>query len=77
MVGIEGPYISASKMPTLQPICAKVTAILDVTVDFPTPPFPDEIAIIFSIPGMGFPLIELICFLTGTTFILILILAFS
>ena len=50
-MGIEGPYISASKTPTLQPICAKVTAIYLLTVDFPTPPFPEEIAIIESIPG--------------------------
>ena len=62
IVGIEGPYISASNTPTLHPICARVTAILDVIVDFPTPPFPEEIAIIFSIPGIDLPLIGFDCF---------------
>ena len=59
IVGMEGPYISASKTPTLQPILARVTARLAVTVDFPTPPLPEEIAIIESIPEMGLPLMDL------------------
>ena len=32
-------------------------AIFDVTVDFPTPPFPEAIAITFLIPLIGFPFI--------------------
>ena len=31
--------------------------MFDVTVDLPTPPFPDAIAIIFFIPLIGFPFI--------------------
>ena len=45
--------MSASKTPTLHPILARVTAILAVTVDFPTPPFPEETAMTESIPGNG------------------------
>ena len=33
-------------MPTLKPIFANSTEILDAIVDLPTPPFPEEIAII-------------------------------
>ena len=39
--------ISASSIPTLNPISFNVTAIFEVIVDFPTPPLADEIAIIF------------------------------
>ena len=45
--------MSASKTPTFNPILAKVTAMLAVTVDLPTPPLPDAIAIIESIPAIG------------------------
>ena len=58
MIGIDGPYISASKTPTENPILAKETAKLAVVVDFPTPPFPDATAIIFLIPGIALPLIS-------------------
>ena len=37
IVGRLGPYTSASKMPTLAPICARVYAKFTATVDFPTP----------------------------------------
>ena len=37
MVGKEGPYISASNIPTLAPICVKVKARFTATVDLPTP----------------------------------------
>ena len=76
---MEGPYISASKTPTLHPIWANVTAKFAVTVDFPTPPFPEEIAIIFSIPDILFPLIKFGLEATSgvTTLMFILILAFS
>ena len=49
IVGIEGPKISASIKPTFAPIFDKPTAILEEIVDFPTPPFPDVMAIIFLI----------------------------
>ena len=48
--------MSASNTPTLQPILDKVTAKLAVMVDFPTPHFPEETAMMFSIPLIGFPL---------------------
>eukprot|EP00955_Chlamydomonas_euryale_P045534 353182-Chlamydomonas_euryale.AAC.26 len=38
MTGRLGPYTSASKMPTLAPIWARVYARLTAVVDFPTPP---------------------------------------
>ena len=38
IVGIEGPYISASRTPTLHPILVNITAIFAVTVDFPNTP---------------------------------------
>ena len=60
MVGIDGPYISASSSPTLKPIFAKVTAKLAVTVDLPTPPFPDAMTMMFFTPFISFPLI--LCF---------------
>ena len=56
IVGIDGPYISASRSPTLNPIFDKVTAKLVVTVDFPTPPFPDAMTIMFFTPCISFPL---------------------
>ncbi|KAF5043268.1 hypothetical protein DSECCO2_504040 [anaerobic digester metagenome] len=38
--GIEGPVMSASKIPTLCPRLCIVTASIEVTRDFPTPPLP-------------------------------------
>jgi hypothetical protein len=46
-----GPYTSASITPTWKPAWASATARLAATVDFPTPPLPDEIAII--LPRFG------------------------
>ena len=46
---MEGPKISASIKPTLAPNFARPTAKFDEIVDFPTPPLPDETAIIFLI----------------------------
>ena len=43
ILGIEGPYISASNNPTLQLICFKAKARLVAKVDFPTPPDIDKI----------------------------------
>ena len=56
IVGIDGPYISASKSPTLKPIFDKITAKLATTVDLPTPPFPDAITMMFFTPCISFPL---------------------
>ncbi len=56
MVGIEGPKISASISPTLAPAFASATARFVVTVDLPTPPFPDAIATIFFTPGSNWAL---------------------
>ena len=54
ILGIEGPKISASNKPTLYPCLAKATARLDDTVDFPTPPLPDEMAMICFTFDKGF-----------------------
>ena len=44
--GMLGPYTSASIRPTRCPAAASATARLAETVDFPTPPLPEEIAMI-------------------------------
>ena len=74
--------MSASKTPTLKPILANVTAKLAVTVDLPTPPFPEAMAIILLIPGICLPLIKFseapeAGFSGASTFMLTLTLAFS
>ena len=46
--------MSASNKPTLHPICFKANARLDAKVDFPTPPFALEIAIVNFVPIIGF-----------------------
>ena len=43
-LGIECPYTSASRTPTLKPRLLSAAARFTVTDDFPTPPLPDEIA---------------------------------
>ena len=48
---MDGPYISASINPTLAPCLARATAKLLATVDLPTPPLPDAMAIIFLTPA--------------------------
>ena len=53
-LGIDGPVISASRTPTLKPFLASSIAIIPVTVDFPTPPFPLITPIIFdTLPYLG------------------------
>jgi len=47
MVGMLGPYRSASIRPTFAPVDARLTARLTAMVDFPTPPLPDATAIMF------------------------------
>ena len=77
IIGIEGPYISASKIPTEKPILSSEIAILEVIVDLPTPPLPDAIAITFLIPGIGLPLIWFKLSFGFSTFVLIVRSIFS
>src|SRR6476469_4802916 len=44
IIGMLGPYTSASMSPTRRPCLASATASFTDTVDLPTPPFPLEIA---------------------------------
>ena len=53
-MGIDGPYMSASTIPTLNPFLARPTAVLEAIVDFPTPPFPETMAMVFLIFGYIF-----------------------
>ena len=46
-LGILGPVISASIIPTFKPFLAIALANITVTVDLPTPPLPDITVIIF------------------------------
>jgi len=50
IIGMLGPYISASTNATFAPVFANAIAKLTATVDFPTPPLPEATAIIFLIP---------------------------
>jgi len=52
--GIDGPVISASKIPTLYPAFAIIDASEDVTKDLPTPPLPLTIPITCLIRAFGF-----------------------
>ena len=45
--GIEGPVMSASMMPVLYPFLVAARAESAVTMDFPTPPFPDTMPMTF------------------------------
>ena len=42
--------MSASTIPTLNPFL-QTTAVLEAIVDFPTPPFPETMAMVFLIFG--------------------------
>ena len=53
MRGMLGPYTSASISPTRRPAAASATARFAETVDFPTPPFPEEIAMIRPRSGIS------------------------
>ena len=46
---------------------AKETAKLAVTVDLPTPPFPDATAIMLLMPGMAFPFMDWEAFAAGAS----------
>jgi len=46
ILGILGPYMSASNKPTFDPFFDKAIARLLLTVDLPTPPLPDAMAMI-------------------------------
>ena len=47
ILGMLGPYMSASSKPTLEPDFDSAIAKLLLTVDLPTPPFPEATAIIW------------------------------
>jgi hypothetical protein len=49
ILGMQGPWMSASRTPTLLPKRARLMARLAVTVLLPTPPLPLIIAILFLI----------------------------
>src|SRR3990170_5027925 len=53
IVGTLGPVMSASRRPTLAPRWARATARLVATVDLPTPPLLEAIAMTFFTPSMG------------------------
>ena len=46
--------MSASNIPTLHPIFLRAKARFVAKVDFPTPPFALEIAIVNLVPSIGF-----------------------
>jgi hypothetical protein len=50
---MSGPYTSESMMPTAAPDCCNATARFTLTVDFPTPPLPDDTAIVCFTSGMN------------------------
>ena len=52
MRGMFGPYMSASTSPTLAPVSRSARARLTATVDFPTPPFPEDTAMVCFTSGM-------------------------
>jgi hypothetical protein len=49
ILGILGPYMSASNRPTFAPLFDNATARVLLIVDLPTPPLPDATAIIFVV----------------------------
>ena len=56
IAGIENPQMSPSTIPTRFPCLANATARLAETEDLPTPPLPDEIAIVrVAEPGSPIP----------------------
>ncbi len=69
ITGSEGPWISASMMPTRAFCLASESARFTVTVDLPTPPLPEATAMMFLTPGSRFRsprivvtrLVKLIC----------------
>ena len=60
-LGIDGPVISASRIPTLAPVARMRQAIRDVTKDFPTPPFPLTTPITFFTELAGFNFSRKLC----------------
>ena len=52
--GSEGPYISASRIPTFEPVDFKAKAKFMAKVDLPTPPLALDIAMVNFVPFIGF-----------------------
>ena len=59
--GIDGPVISASRIPTFAPVARIRHAIKDVTKDFPTPPLPLTTPITFFTELAGFNFSRKLC----------------
>src|SRR5690606_11284158 len=53
MVGMLGPYTSASRIPTRAPLAAIANARLTEVVDLPTPPLPEPTAMMLRTLGRG------------------------
>ena len=53
-MGMDGPVISASRMAVFLPLRFMLTAIMEVTRDFPTPPLPLTTPITFFTELAGF-----------------------
>src|SRR5690606_520921 len=53
MVGMLGPYTSASSTPTRAPSAASARARFTAVVDLPTPPLPEPTAMMLRIEGSG------------------------
>ena len=49
--GSDGPYISASRIPTLEPVDFKAKAKFIAKVDLPTPPLALDMAIVNFVPS--------------------------
>ena len=52
IIGMSGPYTSESMIPTAAPACRSATARFTATVDLPTPPLPEETAIVCRTSGI-------------------------
>ena len=60
-LGIDGPVISASRIPTLAPVARMRHAIREVTKDFPTPPLPLTTPMTFFTELAGFNFSRKLC----------------
>lgn len=61
-----GPWMSPSRIPTFRPLAAMAVARFAVTVDLPTPPLPDAMAMMFfMLLSMVFPFYGVLGFMVG------------
>ena len=54
ILGNDGPYKSASRTPTFNPAAYNAVAMFMAKVDFPTPPFALDTAMVNFVPFIGF-----------------------